>query len=128
MDIEGTVIQYLGRQEGTSKAGNHWKKDEYVMETPGTYPKKVKFTIFGDRCDTMKCEPGKTYNFSVDIESREFNGRWYTDVNVYAVRLIETGQSTESSGQFIAPPVAPEAPVADPFGVPAGDNADDLPF
>lgn len=129
MDIEGTIIQYIGRQEGTSKAGNAWKKDEYVMETPGTYPRKVKFTIFGDRCETMKCEIGKAYVLSCDIESREFNGRWYTDVNVFAVRPVE-GAAQPAVAQAAPQAAAPQpmVPAADPFQAPAGDSSDDLPF
>lgn len=132
MEIEGTIIRYLGRQSGTSKAGNPWKKDEYVLETPGTYPKQVKFTIFGEKCEDMKCEVGKSYILSVDIESREFNERWYTDVNCYARR--ESGQSAESTSVNTGnQPVAPghdfsAAPAQPTFEAPVGDASDDLPF
>lgn len=86
MEIEGKIIIDLPLQSGTSKAGNPWKKKEWVLETFGTYPRKVKFHVFGDRVDTMRLECGKDYVLSFDLESREFNGRWYTDVNVYAAR------------------------------------------
>ena len=127
VEIEGTIIQYIGRQEGTSKAGNLWKKDEYVLETPGQYPRRVKFTVFGDRSDTIKFEIGKTYSISADIESREFNGRWYTDVNCFAMR--ETGAATGAPAPAAqAAPAAPAAPAPAPFEAPAGDSSDDLPF
>lgn len=129
MEIEGKIILRLERQSGTSKAGNPWKKDEYVLETPGTYPKKVKFTIFGDKCDQMQCEVGRDYAISFDLDSREFNGRWYTDVNAYAVRPIDGGATTqqpaEQPGSFQTPG---NFPAADPFQAPQGDNTDDLPF
>lgn len=83
MDIEGRIIFDLGFTSGTSKAGNPWKKREMVLETTGTYPRKVKFHIFGDRADTIRLEVGKDYILSFDLESREFNGKWYTDVSVY---------------------------------------------
>ena len=86
MEIEGRIIQDLGIQSGTSKAGNPWKKRELVLETFGSYPRKVKFHIFGDRVDTIRLEQGRDYILSFDLESREFNGRWYTDVNVYQAR------------------------------------------
>ncbi|MCH5237825.1 MAG: DUF3127 domain-containing protein [Muribaculaceae bacterium] len=86
MEIEGKIINFLGEQSGTSKAGNLWKKKEYVLETFGNYPRKVKFHIFGDRADTILLEPGRDYVLSFDLESREFNGRWYTDVSVYGAR------------------------------------------
>lgn len=86
MEIEGKIIQELPMQSGVSKAGNPWKKREWVLETFGSYPRKVKFHVFGDRADTMNIEVGNSYTLSFDLESREFNGRWYTDVSVYQAR------------------------------------------
>lgn len=91
MEIEGKIILDLGLQSGVSKAGNQWKKKEFVLETFGQYPRKVKFTVFGDRVDTMDIQAGNSYTLSVDIESREFNERWYTDVNCYAARPYVPG-------------------------------------
>lgn len=92
MEIEGKIIQDLGMQQGTSKAGREWKKKEWVLETFGQFPRKVKFHIFGDKADTMQIEVGNSYTLSVDLESREFNGRWYTDVSCYAARPYSPAQ------------------------------------
>ena len=110
MDFEGRVIQFLGETSGTSKAGNPWKKKEWVVETFGQYPRKVKVQCFGDRADNIHLEPGKDYSLSVDLESREFNGRWYTDVSVFRVQEIQGqqnyGNPTQSypGGGFQNPP------------------------
>lgn len=93
MDFEGKVIQYLGETTGTSKAGNPWKKKEWVVETFGQYPRKVKVQCFGDRSDSLNIEPGKDYILSVDLESREFNGKWYTDVSVFKVQEYQGQQN-----------------------------------
>lgn len=106
MEIEGMIIRDLGQFEGVSKAGNPWKKHEWVLETIGQFPRKVKFTVFGDRTNTITFELGKTYNIQVDVESREFNERWYTDLTAYAARLVETGA---------AAPVAPQATPTNPY-------------
>lgn len=92
MDFEARVIQFLGETSGTSKAGNPWKKKEWVVETFGNYPRKVKIQCFGDRSDAINLEPGRDYVLSVDLESREFNGRWYTDVSVFRVADYVGGQ------------------------------------
>lgn len=97
MDFEAKVIQYLGETTGTSKAGNPWKKKEWVVETFGQYPKKVKVQCFGDKSDGMNLEPGRDYILSVDLESREFNGRWYTDVSVFRVQEYQ-GQNFVNQG------------------------------
>ena len=151
MEIEGKIINFLGEQSGTSKAGNPWRKKEWVLETFGNYPRKVKFHIFGDRCNTINLEPGKDYVLSFDLESREFNGRWYTDVNVYAARDY-TGQQPQSFGtpqagafnqgyqsqtqgyeqpanmQFGGNQQAGYQVNPDQFAPTAGDSDEDLPF
>ena len=91
MEIDGKIILDLGLQSGVSKAGNQWKKKEWVLETFGQYPRKVKFHVFGDRVDTLDIQVGNSYTLSVDVESREFNERWYTDVNCYAARPYQPG-------------------------------------
>lgn len=83
MEIIGKIIRDLGLQQGTSKAGNPWKKREWVLETFDQYPKRVKFHIFGDRADSIILELGKDYTLYFDLESREWNDKWFTDVSVY---------------------------------------------
>lgn len=138
MEVEGKIILDLGTQSGVSKAGREWKKKEMVLETFGSFPKKVKFHIFGDKADTMNLEVGNSYALSFDIESREFNERWYTDISVYAARPFvpggnpPQGQGYPQQGGYQQPyapqqpayapqqpyaPQAPAQPVAnDPFG------------
>lgn len=141
MEIEGKIIMDLPEEGGTSKAGNVWRKKGWVLETFGQYPRKAKFDLFGDRINNVHIELGKTYRVSVDVESREFNGRWYTDLRAYAAQEVAPNQPFEQPqyGQPAAPAApAPAAPAADPFGAPAqpkvdpfaagvGDT-DDLPF
>lgn len=142
MEIEGKIIMDLGEQGGTSKAGNVWKKHEYVLETFGQYPHKVKFHVFGEqRIQSLNLVPGNNYVLSVDLDSREFNNRWYTDVSCFAARPAEMGaagapaapnygQAPAAQPAYGAPaafqqPAAPAAPMMDPLG---GDESDDLPF
>ena len=80
MELKGKIILDLGAVSGTSKAGNNWKKHEYVLETQETYPKKVHFDFFGDNADRYQLNVGDDVTLSFDIESREYNGRWYTSI------------------------------------------------
>lgn len=89
MELKGKIIQKLPPQGGISKNGNAWKKQEYVLETLDAYPSKVKFDIFGDKVDQYPMEVGDTVTIQFDIESREFNGRWYTDIHAYQASLHE---------------------------------------
>jgi hypothetical protein len=137
MDIKGKIIQKLDPQSGVSKAGNNWKKQEYVLETMDSYPKKVKFDFFGDRADQYQFEVGDVITLSYDIESREFNGRWYTDIRGFKA-VKEDPNMAGAPAPY--PPAAGEpapAPATDGMAAPAppidstfgqGGAGDDLPF
>lgn len=87
MEIVGKITQVLPLQQGVSKtSGKDWQVQGYVMETQEQYPKKVHFEIFGDdRIKSNLCEIDEIVTVSFDIESREFNGRWYTSIRAWKV-------------------------------------------
>ena len=125
MEITGKIILALPEQSGVSKAGNSWKKKEYVLETQETYPKKVHFDLFGDKADKYPLSVGQTVRLKFDIESREYNGRWFTSIR---------GWEAEPVDAAAAPAAAPLEPAATPGAVPPppamqpSDPNEDLPF
>ena len=127
MEITGKIILALPEMSGTSRAGNAWKKREYVLETQETYPKKVHFDFFGERADQYPLNVGDVVKLSFDIESREFNGRWYTSIRGWksepASATAPTGMPVDTSAAF----PTPAAPAAFP-GVAEPAPTDDLPF
>lgn len=127
MEIKGRIIHVLPLQEGVSKAGNPWKKQEYVLETEEQYPRKVCFNLFGDKVDQYPAAIGEDVVVSFDLESREFNGRWYTDVRAWKIeKSAPVAQGVPDMPPMpndIAPfPPAPAAPDLAP------SPTDDLPF
>ena len=100
MEIKGKVVSVLPQQSGTSQAGNQWKKQEFVIETQEQFPKKICMTLFGDRVDQYPVAVNDEIVASIDIESREYNGRWYTNVNAWKIE--------KASAQAAAP--APAIP------------------
>jgi hypothetical protein len=130
MEITGRIIQAMPEVSGVSKAGNTWKKREYVLQTQETYPKNVCFNFFGERCDQYPLQVGQVVTVSFDLESREFNGRWYTDVRAWKA---EAAAAQAPAGAPVDQPMA-TAPamggmaVPPPPVVPQAGAADDLPF
>lgn len=115
---------------GTSKAGNNWKKKEYVLETHDTYPRKVFFNFWGDKADQYPLEVGEEVTISFDLESREYNGRWYTDVKAWKADKGMSGAAAPAPiDDFGAGAAAPSqfGPQSDPLGTPVNES-DDLPF
>ncbi len=115
MELSGKVIQQLPEVGGNSKSGNAWRKQEYILETGGQYPKKVCVSIWGDKIDQFSLKAGENVTMGIDVESREYNGRWYTEVKAYKV------DRAGSSG-----PVSSDMPEVDSFHS-EGDE-DRLPF
>lgn len=118
INISGIVLNILPLQSGTSKAGNQWQKQDFILETGGQYPRKVCICLFGDNVTKFPLQVGQSVTASVDIESREFNARWYTDVRAWNV--------VYNAQQQGAPAPAKGATAQAPAGAPAA--ADDLPF
>ena len=78
------IIALLPVKSGQSSNGE-WRKQEYIMETETQYPKKVCFMAWGDKIDQFNIKQGEPLTVSIDLESREYNGRWYTDVKAWKV-------------------------------------------
>ena len=117
--VQGTIIQIMPETSGTGKTGNPWKKQEFLLETSENYPKKILFTVWGEKIDQFALREGEFVSVFIDIESREYNGRWYTDLKAWRVEKAGAPSHNPVSGpsrektQATSPPPAP---------------ADDLPF
>ncbi|MEX0660477.1 MAG: DUF3127 domain-containing protein [Balneolaceae bacterium] len=94
LKISGTVKQLLEEQSGESKNGP-WKKRDFILETPGKYPRKVCITQWGDQIDKSSVSVGETITAFIDVQSREYKGNWYTDVKAWKV---EKGDAAASDG------------------------------
>ena len=118
MEVTGKIILALPEMSGTSRAGNAWKKREYVLETQETYPRKIHFDFFGERADQFPLNVG------------EYNGRWFTSIRGWKSEPAAAGMGAAPA------PVAggaafPEPPAQTiPGGFPVNDASatDDLPF
>ncbi|MDN3669051.1 DUF3127 domain-containing protein [Echinicola jeungdonensis] len=104
MEISGKIIQALQEVSGNGRNGV-WRKRDYILETNGQYPKKVCLTVWGDKIDQFGMQEGDEVTAGVEVESREFNGRWYTDVKVW--RVDKKGDNPAgNSGSAQAPDVS----------------------
>lgn len=117
--LKGKTTQILELVSGTSKGtGNEWRKQSFVLETEGQYPKKVCFTVWGDRIDQLNAlSVGSEAEVQFRVESREYNGRWYTDLTASEIQAV--GGAPASAG------VASDVPAPH---VPDNVDEDDMPF
>jgi hypothetical protein len=134
LQLEGIIRELLPLQEGEGRNGR-WKKQLFVMETQGgQYPKQVCLMVWGDRVDQFNLKVGDQIVASIDIESREFNGRWYTDVKAWKVEKKgtagnETSQPVEGGSSVPYIPEVPARPASPDINPELGNQEDDdLPF
>lgn len=124
LEISGKIVQKLNLQEGNSARGP-WKKQEAVLETFDQYPKKVCISFWGDKVDDLdKYQAGASIKCAINIESREYNGKWYTDVRAWKVDPYQTGGSSDASS---TPQDIQTFDDMNSQGFDSGD-VDDLPF
>ncbi len=132
MEVTGRLIQKLALQSGVGKSGSNWQKQEFVIETTDSqYPQKICASLWGDKVDMLNSfNIGVTVVVSFDISSREYNGKWYTDVRAWKIALAGQPQGTAAEPSQPAAATLPEtAPEITTFtDTAAEDSADDLPF
>ena len=123
MDITGNIIAILQAQSGISqRTGNTWLRQEYVVEVPGTYPKRMCFCIFGeDRIKQFNIQPGEQ-NITVqfDIDAHEHHGRWYNEIRAYnvfrgAAQQPYAGQPAYSASHAVQAGTPPQSQDDAPF-------------
>ena len=126
MEIVGKVVQLGTLIEGNSPRGP-WKKQELIIETQEQFPKKICLMCWGDRVNEANSFfVGQLIKAQIRIESREFNGKWYTDVTAFRFDLEQPeAQPVQQTGNQM-PPQQPLPPMNDDYF--ASDNGDDLPF
>lgn len=100
MTVIAKLIQLLPLQSGNSKNGS-WKKQDIILETEGQFPKLICVSIWGDKIDNSQLQIGNNLKIDFDLESREYNGRWYTDVKAWKIEVLNSasGGSIDLSDQ-----------------------------
>ncbi len=147
LSISGKVIDVLQEMSGEGRNGP-WRKRDFIIETQDNYPKTICMTQWGDQIDATQVQKGDLIKAHIDIQSREYNGRWYTDVKAWRVEQDSgasggkepDGQSSMGvgipgkvpegnrySGQPNNDPASSQSSGGNPFQI-NEDIDDDLPF
>lgn len=122
MEFEGVVYKIMPATKGTSARGE-WQRQEVIFELPQEFSRKICVIFFNKESDVARLREGMTCTVSVNIESREYNGKWYTDVRAWRVQPKQEEAATA--------PAMPEMPPfgeEPPFTSSSAAEVDDLPF
>ena len=106
MQLAAKLIEVLAIQTGHGKNGE-WRKQDIIVETDGQYPKKICISLWGDKISNANLQIGQNYIYYIDIESREYSGRWYTDIKAWR---IDSDNSMNNNMETAIPPI-PSSPL-----------------
>ena len=128
LELTGKLLQKMAVQSGQSAKGA-WSKQEFVLETQESYPRKVCMSVWGaDKVSELAgFADGETVKASFNLESRQFNDRWYTDVRAWRIERVSAQESPTAVSSSFTPP---SASYSDPgyLDTDGASEIDDLPF
>jgi hypothetical protein len=127
LELQGKLVQINPEQTGTGKNGT-WVRQEMIIETAEQFPKKVCISCWGDKVEQIKnLKPGTDIKVAVNAESREYNGKWYTDLRAWKIDANGSSAGNSNSGNnYQQQQQQPAYNQAQP--IPSQPANDDLPF
>lgn len=87
MKLEGKIIAALEEKGGVAKSGKEWRSREYVIETNDKHPKKCCFSVMNQNIDNFGLKVGQDVDIEIDIDAREWNGRWFNSITCWKAVL-----------------------------------------
>ena len=133
MEVQVKVISKFDTVEGVSKSsGKEFKYFTFIGETIEQYPRKIAFDVFGEkRIANCQVNENDVYNVSFDVESREFEGRWYTKANAWKSEIVSSSSIGEQQQIQQHEDAKAVAPIPQPQAMPQYNSLGDdyqLPF
>ena len=128
MDLTGRIIAVMPAQSGTSsRTGNPWMSQDYVIEVPGQYPRRCVFRVFGeDRIRQFNIQLGDDLTVQFDIDAHEYQGRWFNDIRAFNVvrgQMAPAQPGAPFPGAPQAAPFPPAQPMSPDGTAPAQPGA-----
>jgi hypothetical protein len=116
-EIEGKLHKKYDKEQ---KSGTFQTREFVLLDESSQYPQYVKFQLVQDRCEIIdNIEEGSTIKVYFDLRGREWQGKYFTNLNAWRV---------EAAGQPARPKSTADFPSSPPPGTDDGTSYDDLPF
>ena len=97
MNIDGKLVKILKQETGVSKAGKEWKKQSIILEQDTEYNKEVVITYIGNNISKIQSiKLGDNLSCNVNISSREYNGKYYHNIDGWACAISSNKSSKDS--------------------------------
>ena len=130
MDLTGRIIAVLPAQSGvSSRTGNSWMSQDYVIEVPGQFPRRCVFRLFGeDRIKQFNIQMNEDVTVQFDIDAHEYNGRWFNDIRAFRIDRGQAAPTATTDAAPVAPTAAPAPQAVSEAPAPQAEAAPTIPF
>ncbi len=120
-EITGKIYRIFPAEQKTAS----FQAREFVLEiASGNYAEYVKFQTVQERCQLLDgLQEGDVVRVSFDLRGREWNGKFFTNLNAWRIERAEDSSGASSAQTRPAPD-----PFPDHTAAPPATNVDDLPF
>ena len=82
MKIKARIKKIMEVEKGTSKSGHEWKRQDFLVNQFTPFKDELCCSIFNDNIGLMaNRKEGETVELELTIKSREWNGKYFTNVN-----------------------------------------------
>ena len=98
MKIKGKLTKKMDVIKGTSKNGKQWEKIDFLIHTGAEYNPEVCLQCFGEEkvSKISNLIEGVEYEFSININSREYKGKYYTNIDCWKVENVTVEETNET--------------------------------
>lgn len=97
LEVEGILHKKFDTQSKTET----FQAREFVLKTDGQYPQFVKFQLTQDRCQLVDgFEEGQTVKVSFDLRGREWQGKYFTNLNAWKIESLSANTPPPAGDTF----------------------------
>ena len=99
LSIKGSLIKKNELENIESKEGKKWIKQTFLIETTAEYNNKICFQLFGEAKVKLlgAYELGDLIEVFFNISSREYNGRYYHNIDAWKISNPNEEEKSEKT-------------------------------
>tara|TARA_R110002050_G_scaffold179539_1_gene312911 strand:+ start:1202 stop:1510 length:309 start_codon:yes stop_codon:yes gene_type:complete len=98
MKVKGKLKEILKKESGKSKSGKDWEKQSFVIDTGSDFNNLICIDCFGDKIHLMSnLKIGAELEVMINVSSREYNGKYYHNINAWEINLLTGSVEVESN-------------------------------
>ena len=94
MIVKGTLKKMLPEISGINKAGNEWKKQDFVIDTGAQFNPELCISTFKENIDTIKnISIGSYIEVEINLYSKEYNDKYFHNITAWKITVLDNEET-----------------------------------